>query len=150
MRSWRDAASRTLKKPASGSSSGTTGQTLYFRPHCGGKNCKKRVMRPEIPRLERTFINLQLFPHNSLLPARRRISFQKGKKWSLGRWTHGWTQDPGPARNGRKVELSNCLGTETLVGRKQSKLFRETFLYLRYKSELFPLKFRIPQFIRIK
>ena len=89
MRSWRDAASRTLRKPASGSSSGTTGQTLYFRPHCGGKNCKKRVMRPEIPRLERTFINLQLFPHNSLLPARRRISFQKGKKWRLGRSTQG-------------------------------------------------------------
>ena len=57
-----------------------------------GKELQKRVMRPEIPRLERTFINLQLFPHNSLLPARRRISFQKGKKWILGRSTHGWTQ----------------------------------------------------------
>ena len=110
MRSWRDAASRTLKKPASGSSSGTTGQTLYFRPHCGGKNCKKRVMRPEIPRLERTFINLQLFPHNSLLPARRRISFQKGKKCMLGRWTQvhrGPVVDLGP-RSGKKWEESGA------------------------------------------
>ena len=108
MRSWRDAASRTLRKPASGSSSGTTGQTLYFRPHCGGKNCKKRVMRPEIPRLERTFINLQLFPHNSLLPARRRISFQKGKKRSLGRWTQVHRGPMGGPRSSKKSEESGA------------------------------------------
>ena len=81
-------------------------------------------------------------PPENFIPEREKVA--------LGQVHPRWTQDPDPTRNGRKVELSNCLGTETLVGRKQSKLFRETFLYLRYKSELFPLKFRIPQFIRIK
>ena len=98
-------------------------------------------MRAEISRLAgivRTFINIQLsleiFP-----PLAKGTFFQKENN-RLKR------------RCEEKEEKLNCEEgrTETLVRQKQSKLFRETFLYLRYKSELFPLKFRIPQFIRIK
>ena len=98
-------------------------------------------MRAEISRLAgivRTFINIQLSPE-IFPPLAKGTFFQKENNWLK--------ED---VRKKRKMLNCEEGRTETLVRQKQSKLFRETFLYLRYKSELFPLKFRIPQFIRIK